>query len=302
MTVTVLPWFDQPSAEKNLPRLAKFLDFEERDRKLISKWIRDGYFIVDDLLTPSELDQLKGDIDAIWKGPRSFGANPQSAGDFQMHLRLRASGDVTNFTFAEWVALSAAKRAGFYESHLWRIHGLQNISPVARKIRRAKSVLSLASKVFAAPAHPLASIAFGYGSQQLLHQDMAVFHILPKNFLLGVWIALEDVSPDAGPLVYLPGSHRVEPFRGFTNYPWTNLRTVSPAITEEYQAYVDHLAQGFKRVPFHAKKGQTLFWHGMLLHGGDPIRDPRLTRGSFVLHYTTSGANRSAEVKGPFNW
>ena len=63
------------------------------------------------------------------------------------------------------------------------------------------------------------------GSEQALHQDMAVFHIWPCNFLIGAWIACEDVAEGSGPLVLYPGSHRAPFFPGFTQYPQTNLRT-----------------------------------------------------------------------------
>jgi ectoine hydroxylase-related dioxygenase (phytanoyl-CoA dioxygenase family) len=34
------------------------------------------------------------------------------------------------------------------------------------------------------------------------------FHSAPAGFMCGLWIALEDVRPEAGPLIYYPGSHR----------------------------------------------------------------------------------------------
>jgi hypothetical protein len=71
---------------------------------------------------------------------------------------------------------------------------------------------------------PSACIAFARGSAQALHQDAAVFHIQPKGFLFGCWIACEDIQADSGPLVYCPGSHRAPWFADFNNYPQTNLR------------------------------------------------------------------------------
>ncbi len=37
---------------------------------------------------------------------------------------------------------------------------------------------------------------------------MAVFYVHPANHLVGVWIALEDISADAGPLIFYPKSHK----------------------------------------------------------------------------------------------
>ena len=35
------------------------------------------------------------------------------------------------------------------------------------------------------------------------------------------------------------------------------------------------------------KKGDVLIWHASLVHGGDPIINPELTRKSFVCHYSS---------------
>jgi len=31
----------------------------------------------------------------------------------------------------------------------------------------------------------------------------------PEGYLVGAWVAVEDIHPDSGPLVYYPGSHRL---------------------------------------------------------------------------------------------
>jgi hypothetical protein len=40
----------------------------------------------------------------------------------------------------------------------------------------------------------------------------------------------------------------------------------------------------------------------MLLHGGEPIRKPELTRRSFVTHYIPEGIDVASQVTGPTNW
>jgi ectoine hydroxylase-related dioxygenase (phytanoyl-CoA dioxygenase family) len=140
------------------------------------------------------------------------------------------------------------------------------------------------------------------GSEQALHQDMAVFHIWPCNFLIGAWIACEDVAEGSGPLVLYPGSHRAPFFPGFTQYRQTNLRTADRETFRRYQDYVDDLATRFERREFRATKGQVLLWHGMLIHGGAAIARRGTSRKSMVLHYSVRGADRGREVHGPFNW
>jgi ectoine hydroxylase-related dioxygenase (phytanoyl-CoA dioxygenase family) len=41
---------------------------------------------------------------------------------------------------------------------------------------------------------------------------------------------------------------------------------------------------------FHAKKGDVLFWHANLLHGGSKRRNLQLSRRALVSHYFVKGA------------
>ena len=45
------------------------------------------------------------------------------------------------------------------------------------------------------------------------------------------------------------------------------------------------------------KKGDVLVWHGNLSHEGTAIRNPDLTRKSYVTHYTSLGAYPKAHLK-----
>ena len=41
------------------------------------------------------------------------------------------------------------------------------------------------------------------------HSDAIHFNSDPPGFMCGVWVALEDIDMDNGPLVYYPGSHKL---------------------------------------------------------------------------------------------
>jgi ectoine hydroxylase-related dioxygenase (phytanoyl-CoA dioxygenase family) len=102
--------------------------------------------------------------------------------------------------------------------------------------------------------------------------------------------------------MYYPRSHREPLFEAFTNYPQTNLRTAPPDVVQRYNEYAVNLARQYQRHLFVAKKGDVLFWHGMLLHGGSEVKNPKLTRRSFVIHYIARGMDAGNQVVGPFNW
>ena len=103
-------------------------------------------------------------------------------------------------------------------------------------------------------------------------------------------------------MVYYPGSHKEPMFGRFDNYPQTNLRTCPPEQTQEYIDWLDGLKANYECRDFIAEKGQLLFWHGMLIHGGGHVINPELTRNSYVCHYVSEGTNKHQEMVGPFNW
>lgn len=184
----------------------------------------------------------------------------------------------------------------------WRISGYHLHEPAAAAMFELDKFKSICSALFDRPAVPRYSLAFSKGSQQAVHQDSCVFHVWPRNYLIGIWTACEDITLDSGPLEYYPGSHREPLFVEYDNYPQTQRRTVDPEGCARYDSYVQELAAKYPRKLLTPRKGTTLFWHAMLIHGGSPVANPASTRKSLVLHYMADGADKSAEVEGPFNW
>ena len=63
-------------------------------------------------------------------------------------------------------------------------------------------ILDLLGKLYGRPAFPFQTLNFPVGTQQDAHSDSVHFSSLPERFMCGVWLAMEDISPDAGPLFY----------------------------------------------------------------------------------------------------
>jgi ectoine hydroxylase-related dioxygenase (phytanoyl-CoA dioxygenase family) len=104
--------------------------------------------------------------------------------------------------------------------------------------------------------------------------------------MCGVWVALEDIDMQNGPLVYYPGSHKL---------PVVTIETVAPGPGPEhyplYEAHIEKLVKDRGLTPHHAvlKKGHCLVWASNLLHGGSVHRDKGRTRHSQVTHYYFEG-------------
>lgn len=128
------------------------------------------------------------------------------------------------------------------------------------------------------------TLSLDYGTQQFLHVDSLYMTPLTDEHLVATWIALEDCHPDAGPLVYVPGSHKIPIYR-FSNGS-------AHQVNKEFAQWQEYIKEnvdkyGLKEEIFLPKKGDVFIWHAQLLHGGSPINNPRLTRKSIVNHYFT---------------
>ena len=147
-------------------------------------------------------------------------------------------------------------------------------------------ILDLLRKLYNRPAFPFQTLNFPVGTQQHLHSDSNHFSSLPERFMCGVWLAMEDVHPDAGPLTYLPGSHKWPILtnvmigrRAFGAQP----QSAQAPFEAAWDAMV--AGSGVSQEVFLARKGQALIWAANLLHGGSLQVDPKRTRWSQVSHY-----------------
>lgn len=167
-----------------------------------------------------------------------------------------------------------------------RIQDAWQFDEDVRAIAANQTVLELLAKLYGRNAFPFQTLNFPVGTQQSVHSDSVHFSSLPERFMCGVWLAMEDVSPDAGPLFYYPGSHRWPIMtnsligrRGYGSDVTSAQDPYGPAwraLCEAYNAQAE---------TFLARKGQALIWCANLLHGGSHQNDPTLTRWSQVTHY-----------------
>jgi hypothetical protein len=159
-------------------------------------------------------------------------------------------------------------------------------------ILRAPAAMDLVSMLLGVRALPFQTIAGHKGSQQKAHSDSIHMTTYPQGYLVANWIAFEDIAADSGPLEYYPGSHRL---------PYSYARECGIALEEgrtgysayhaKYETHVQRLIADNQLQPayFHALRGDVLFWHANLLHGGSPIRRELSSRRALVCHYFADG-------------
>ncbi|XP_044264186.1 phytanoyl-CoA dioxygenase, peroxisomal-like [Tribolium madens] len=109
-----------------------------------------------------------------------------------------------------------------------------------------------------------------------LHQDLHYFPFRPADRIAASWTAMERVDENNGCLYVIPGSHKWE------LYPHT--------YPEGYKNRLYHGVQGFDHLPkLHVvmEKGDTVFFHPILLHGSGPNRTKGF-RKAVSCHYADS--------------
>ena len=185
---------------------------------------------------------------------------------------------------ADWNRFRAGDAADLRLRDAWRFE------PNVRQIAANQAVIDLLSRLYGARAWPFQTLNFPVGTQQSLHSDAVHFNSAPERFMCGVWLALEDITPENGPLFYYPGSHR---WPIYLNEHIGRCMATLPAQANQqafepmWQALVE--AHGVKPQQFLAKKGQALIWAANLLHGGSPQLNRHASRWSQVTHYFFEG-------------
>lgn len=167
-----------------------------------------------------------------------------------------------------------------------RVQDAWRYVPAVRELATRPEVLGVLESLYGRRPVPFQTLNFARGTQQRTHSDLVHFNSLPQRYMAGVWFALEDVGPHNGALHYYPGSHRLAVYEPHD----LGLHGSSVRSREtDYRRYEDFLARliddlGLHKETVRMRRGEAIIWSANLLHGGNPIEDPKSTRRSQVTH------------------
>ncbi|XP_012863046.2 phytanoyl-CoA dioxygenase, peroxisomal [Echinops telfairi] len=125
-------------------------------------------------------------------------------------------------------------------------------------------------------------------SRHPLHQDLHYFPFRPINNIVCAWTAMEHIDRNNGCLVVLPGTHK-GPLKQHDYPKWEG------GVNKMYHGIQDY-DENNARVHLVMEKGDTVFFHPLLIHGSGQNRTQGF-RKAISCHYA-SGTGYYIDVKG----
>ena len=234
----------------------------------LEQWNTDGYLVLKDVFTSEYIETFNTHIDQLWENRKSE-ENPFMIDFWEGPL------------FAQRMHLRDAPEGS--RKYIHKLSQLYLDMPACRDLSLHPRLTEALTKLLDAPPMIINSLLFEKGSQQPDHFD--TYHMPPPNDgkLIVTSICLEDVHPDAGPVHYYPGSHKIPPY--VFSDGQIRLSDKSERSAADAYARSEIEKRGIKKEVLSAQKGDVLIWHGQLYHGGGEINDPTRTRKTLVTHY-----------------
>jgi ectoine hydroxylase len=241
------PWLDRPDAKTALSAHPDLSSFPEPTQKSLFGWIDDGYMILPKFFDLSAVDAINSSLDDLIDRGEAS-TNPRDRSRI-MNPFLRSNEVSEALTNPE--------------------------------------LLRLLSFTLGKEVRLFQGMHFFAGSQQGAHSDFFHMSTEPIGYLIAIWIALEDVSPESGPVYYYPGSHKLPYLMSEDLEVRSGPLFVAKGKDEEYNRRLLAAVKEARIEPvdFLAEKGDVLVWHANLVHGGNSIERRDATRRSLVAHY-----------------
>ena len=205
------------------------------------------------------------------------------------------SGEECEELVAHMLDLHAGKKSleGFAPreaDQLQRTHNQHWYDPVAHDWLIAPPLKEPLTQCLGDEPDGIQTMYFWVGSEQGRHQDQ---YYLPG--CMSAWIALIDVDEDNGAMWVQSGSHRGRLLTG------GDFAEGGEFHEWDYNAAVDELCtrNATPETPVCVRRGDVVFFDGVLVHRGGPIGMPGAYRHSLANHYIARGFDRWPHASWP---
>lgn len=157
--------------------------------------------------------------------------------------------------------------------------------PEVRRLAADPELVRIAGRALGSCAVPFQTLDFCVGTSQAPHADTIHFDTVPSGGVCALWVALEPVEADQGPVEVYPGSHRWP-----VDTPDTLGLDPTSFDVASYESSVRRRIEEHAAVakPVEMDVGDVLVWSANLVHGGGRKVDGS-TRWSQATHYVRDG-------------
>jgi len=178
----------------------------------LGTFLEQGYFILPNRVPESLLSQAKNALDDLWNGNSCWN-------DLNIHVVSKDGHH--DYQHQEIAAFPDNVRRDMRDNNSWRVHALHLFDPRINSAVISEKIQTFVDAILGRPGAMWATNAFmlGQHSGSDAHQDYVHFPIHPNDHIIGVWIALEDIHDDVGPLYLVPTSHKEPLFQSLSPPP-----------------------------------------------------------------------------------
>ena len=259
-------WLDGDHVDEEFIRSRLGDDKSDKDVEICRKFSEQGYVIIEGLFSPELLDGIWQELeraielDKVWNTEGEF----LESDEFSLYAK-------------------------------GRILNIHKLVPEFNECFRHEKLIRILEMLLGKEVLPFQTINSFYGSEQAAHSDAVHMTTFPLGFMVAAWVAFEDLDSECGPLIFYPGSHKLE---------YKMSESISDDLhfeNHEYEKFIEkHIEANDLQPDYFApcKKGDVLIWHHNLLHGGSQIKDKKKTRRSLVSHYFAKEVIAYHEVTG----
>jgi len=225
---------------------------------------RNGYLVVEDILSLAQLQELRGMIDKVLDGElKPQTSNDETLEDFAIQYEPAIKDD-------PGIARRDKVRVIFHLCHthpfFWNHATRPELLDVVENLLGPDITLYTDQMFVKAPRH---------GSAVPYHQDSAYWTALQPPSLLSCWLAIDDATVENGCLHVLPGTHKqLLPHRAFDG--------------PQSWGLLDEDMDTSGEIPIPLQAGSALFHHSCLIHRSFPNRSEHGRRGLVTIYLPSS--------------
>jgi phytanoyl-CoA hydroxylase len=152
----------------------------------LTQFERDGFVVVDEVLSPGEVRDAILAMERIYRGEYSGDRRPPP-----LRKPVPRFGSESS---VHWIL-----NARVLDDMVWRLSTSRELGEMAASLLRARSVSIVEDQLLNKPPN---------GLPVNMHQDRAYWPFSRSDQMVSCWIALVDITPELGPPEFVPGSQR----------------------------------------------------------------------------------------------